>query len=159
MKKKPTPNKSTMSEALDSYPPEHIERTDLASLIDRIKATIFDQLVVVGLIVLFSQSFDFFGYEGTTLRLIALFIVLMYEPIMVSLGGTLGQRTQKITVKKASNEEKNISILSAFVRYLLKVLLGVVSLFTVSFNPEKKAIHDLLSGSIVLYKSDGSLRR
>ena len=148
-----------MSEVLDEYQEERQQRTDLASLIDRIKATILDNLIFVGLVLVFSQVFDHLGYEGIPLRIAALFVVLSYEPIMVSLGGTIGHRTQKITVKRATNEEKNIPLIAAYFRYLVKVVLGVISLFSVSFNDEKKAIHDLLSNSIVLYKSDGSPRR
>jgi uncharacterized RDD family membrane protein YckC len=42
------------------------------------------------------------------------------------------------------------SILQAYFRYLLKVFLGWISFLTASFNPGKRAIHDLATGSIMV---------
>jgi uncharacterized RDD family membrane protein YckC len=39
---------------------------------------------------------------------------------------------------------------AAYLRYVLKLLLGFYSFFAMSFNKERRALHDLASGSIVL---------
>jgi uncharacterized RDD family membrane protein YckC len=56
-----------------------------------------------------------------------------------------------IRVKRESNEQKNILFPLAIPRYIVKVLLGWVSLLTVSGSKKRKAIHDFLVGSVVVY--------
>lgn len=56
-----------------------------------------------------------------------------------------------LRVKNESNEEKNILFHKAILRYLVKSSLGWISLLTVSGNKKKKAIHDKVAGSVVIY--------
>jgi uncharacterized RDD family membrane protein YckC len=40
----------------------------------------------------------------------------------------------------------------ALLRFAIKSMLGFISLFAISSNKDRKAIHDIASGSIVLYR-------
>jgi uncharacterized RDD family membrane protein YckC len=81
-----------------------------------------------------------------------IFIVLLYDPLFTSIfGGTVGHMFQGIRVKKESDEARNIPFFSAMLRYAAKVLLGIISLLTVSGHPKKKAIHDMMAGSVVVF--------
>ena len=87
---------------------------------------------------------------------IILFILLfyLYEPILVSrYSGTIGHKIIGIKVKLYTDSNKNIGFFRALFRFYLKTVFGWISFFTVTFNKNHRSIHDLLSGSIVLYKS------
>jgi len=86
----------------------------------------------------------------STIRfLLPICIIFLYEPLFTSKACTLGQLLMGIRVRKISNNE-NISIIKAYVRYILKILLGFISLFSILFSEKSRAIHDFSSGSIVV---------
>jgi uncharacterized RDD family membrane protein YckC len=120
---------------------------------DRIKAIMTDGIVVVVYMFVASYIFSLFESVPDNVRIIAfVFIFLLYDPIFTSLfGGTIGHMMLGIRVKRESDEQKNILFHKAILRYLVKVLLGWVSLLTVSGNKKRKAIHDFLVGSVVVY--------
>jgi uncharacterized RDD family membrane protein YckC len=78
------------------------------------------------------------------------FIVILYEPIFVSIGCTLGQLIMNIRVRRFKDPEKKILFHEAFFRLLLKWFLGWISFISISFNKNKRAIHDYGSRSIVI---------
>jgi uncharacterized RDD family membrane protein YckC len=112
-----------------------------------------DGIVVVVYMFVASYIFSLFESVPDNARIIAfVFIFLLYDPIFTSLfGGTIGHMMLGIRVKRESDEQKNILFHKAILRYLVKVLLGWVSLLTVSGNKKRKAIHDFLVGSVVVY--------
>jgi len=120
---------------------------------ERVKAIMTDGIVIVVFMFLVSYIFSLFESVPDNARIIAfVFIFLLYDPIFTSLfGGTIGHMIIGIRVKRESNEQKNILFPLAIPRYILKVLLGWVSLLTVSGNEKRKAIHDFLVGSVVVY--------
>jgi uncharacterized RDD family membrane protein YckC len=120
---------------------------------DRIKAIMTDGIVIVVYMFVASYIFSLFESVPDNARIIAfVFIFLLYDPIFTSLfGGTIGHMMLGIRVKRESDEQKNILFHKAILRYLVKVLLGWVSLLTVSGNKKRKAIHDFLVGSVVVY--------
>lgn len=80
-------------------------------------------------------------------------MIYLYDPIFTSFtGGTLGHKLMKLKVKKFEQSDKNISLISAFLRFLVKGMLGWVSFLTVTGNKNKRAIHDVVSGSIILHR-------
>jgi len=120
---------------------------------DRVKAITMDSIVMIFFMFLASYIFSQFENVPDNIRIVVfLFIVLLYDPLFTSLfGGTIGHFTIGLRVKRESNEEKNISLLAAIPRYIVKVLLGTYSLATVSNRTKGKAIHDILVGSVVIY--------
>ena len=92
--------------------------------------------------------------EGDEWIRAALFVGIwgIYEPVAMTLGCTLGNFLIKIRVRKQNNTGKKINILQAYVRFIVKFFLGWISFITISFNEERRAIHDFASGTIVLSK-------
>lgn len=125
-------------------------RGDLPDLIVRVKAIFLDTLFIVVLMAVFSSLFETMDYEGEKLRVYALLLILLYDPAMVSLGGRIGHRLMKLRVRRFSDESKNPIFPIAIIRFLGKSFLGWLSLITVSSNKSKRAIHDLISNSIVV---------
>ncbi|MEO8150660.1 MAG: RDD family protein [Bacteroidia bacterium] len=84
----------------------------------------------------------------------ALFIGLfgVYEPLCMTLGGTIGNRIRKIQVRQHKDESKRINIFQSYIRFFVKVLLGWLSFITIHMNNQKRALHDLASGSVLIQK-------
>jgi len=120
---------------------------------DRIKAITADGVMVVVFMFVASYIFSLFKTVPDNARIIAfVFIFLLYDPLFTSIfGGTIGHMIIGIRVKRQSDEKKNILFPLAILRYIVKVSLGWVSLLTVSANAKRKAIHDYLVGSVVVY--------
>jgi hypothetical protein len=96
------------------------------------------------------ETFDM-DIEELSILLNSRGIFFLYDPIMVSLfGGTIGHLVIRLRVKQYKYETKNLFFVLAFFRFLVKIFLGWLSFLTVSGNKEKRAIHDILPGSIVI---------
>ncbi|MEL0300720.1 MAG: RDD family protein [Flavobacteriaceae bacterium] len=121
---------------------------------DRIKAAVTDSFVMVVFMVILTITFSQFANVPDSFRIAGfVFIFLVYDPLFTSLfGGTVGHMIMNIQVKRSSNSEKNILFPFAIIRYIVKVLLGWISLLTVGSNKKHLAIHDMVVSSIVLYK-------
>lgn len=117
---------------------------------DRIKSTFFD-FVIIG-ILMFAGTYiiDLFGEVSTRVRMFT-FIVYLYEPLFVSVfGGTVGHLSNNLRVRKVEDESKKINVFQALLRYTVKIILGIISFFTMRFDDKSRAIHDMVVGSVVV---------
>lgn len=123
-----------------------------AVLPDRVKAAIIDSLLLIGFMYAASELLALFEAVPTYVRIIvAVFIFLLYDPIFTSYyGGTVGHSFSGIEVKREVDTDRNISFPAAVLRFIFKALLGWISLLTVTAHEKKRAIHDLVAGSVVL---------
>ena len=120
-------------------------------LSERIQSTFINTLLIVALMFLSANLLDKFNNVPDEVR-IAIFVGLwiVYEPLCMTIGCTLGNYIKGIRVKKYSNTTKRINIFQAIIRYALKILLGWISFLTINTNPKRRAIHDLISGSVMI---------
>ena len=125
-------------------------------LVERIKAIVVDSIVII--VFMFITAFIFSQFDNITAnsrKIAFIFIFILYDPLFTSIfGGTLGHMMLGIRVKRESNEMKNIIFPLAFIRYIVKAFLGWVSLLTISGSKKRKAIHDYLVGSVVIYAKE-----
>ncbi|MBT30882.1 MAG: RDD family protein [Thalassobius sp.] len=123
------------------------------SLLNRIKATVADSFVMVLLIVLFTYIFTLFGDIPDNVKMIVvLFIFVFYDPILISLlGGTIGHMIFGLRVRSVKNPQKKIIFPIALLRFILKGLLGWISLLTITGDEKKRAIHDMAANSVVVF--------
>lgn len=132
---------------------ENILPTIYPRLIRRVQACIIDSFIFsfisVGLFLLVTT----FSVEPVWIRIAIIVVSLsFFEPVLVSYtGGTIGHHLLKLKVQDVSNT-KNINIFLAFIRFILKILLGIISLIFVLTTRKHQAIHDFLANSIVVYK-------
>lgn len=97
------------------------------------------------------------GLHGIYAVILAAFVVFLLEPFLVSVaGGTLGHHLLGIRVASKSRG-KNINIFAAVVRFLAKTILGLLSIFTIYTTKQHQAIHDVIVGSIVVFKNPGNI--
>lgn len=118
-------------------------------LLRRVQALFIDgMLILLAMIVIMLMT------EGSELQasiMIASAALLSnYEPLLTAYSRTPGQRVMKIRVGRYNNPSERISVLNAYVRWLVKGLLGWISFITIHFNPERRAIHDLAGDSVMV---------
>lgn len=123
----------------------------------RVKAMFVDMLIVICTLMIVSLALSYFNINPDLVYPILIGMFLLYEPIAVSLGGTIGQRTMGLRVRKAntikeSNSYSNIGIGFSLIRFIAKFLLGTISLISIHHTNYGQAIHDKLSGSVVTFK-------
>ena len=120
-------------------------------LTDRVQSTFIDTILIIILMFAFAGILDKFDNVPDWVR-IALFagLFIVYEPLCMTLGCTLGNYLKRIRVRKDSNPAKRINIFQAIIRYPIKVLLGWISFLTINSNPKRRAIHDLVSGTVMI---------
>jgi len=121
-------------------------------IIERIKAVAVDTFVILTLMIVFSFIFSNLENLPNKFRIVAfVFIFYLYDPIFTSLfGGTIGHLLIGLRVRKEIDTNKKILFHFALIRFTIKSLLGMISLFTVMGNEKRKAIHDFASGSVVI---------
>ena len=123
-----------------------------AGLQNRIKAAVIDGILLMVMMYSVTEILKYFNDVPSSLRMcLFLLLFVLYEPLMVSiLGFTAGHYYFDIKVKREDNQNKNILFPLALLRFILKFLLGWISLLSISSTDKKQAIHDKVVNSVVL---------
>lgn len=129
------------------------EPVNYPPLIKRFQSLIVDQVLLITCMFIISNLFGTSEEEsnGALRGFLFLGLFVIYEPFCLSVGTTVGNLAAGIRVRRFKNEEKHLSLANSYVRFVVKLILGVISFFTVTSNKSKRAIHDFASGSIVIY--------
>jgi len=144
MQQPPLPQEDLLSE-------EDLQTEEYPLLLDRVQSTFIDLVLLIVMMFIFAALLEKYENPPDWIR-IALFFGLwaLYEPLCTVLGCTLGQYLKNIRVRNYPGASKRINILQAIVRYALKTCLGWISFLTINSNHEKRAIHDYVSGSVMV---------
>ena len=119
------------------------------SLLARVQSAFIDGIITFILIGLLITATNSLNGENIPLKVIAIFLGLSYEPICTAFFRTAGQMIVKNKVVDFTTGKK-INLLNAYLRFIIKTLLGWLS-FTIMFsNKNKRAFHDFAAGSVVL---------
>lgn len=126
------------------------------SLSIRIKSTLIDGVIILILMCLAAGILNGLEIESGTVRGIALGLVFLYEPLLISFGQTIGQRMTGLRVIRktpyADNDRmRRIIFPASLLRSITKILLGWISLLIIHHNQYGRAIHDQLSGSLMVF--------
>ena len=120
------------------------------SILDRIKSTLIDSIIIITFMWIFTDTLEEFNNVPDYIKVSLFMILLMYEPICTVYGATLGNHKMQIRVRSNSDESKKINIFQGLVRYFFKLLFGWISFITIFFNPKSRAIHHIISGSVMI---------
>ncbi|WP_257667325.1 RDD family protein [Parapedobacter tibetensis] len=130
-----------MNNSVEEYP----------SLVDRIKSTFIDTVVIIVAMFICSHALDGLPDAAGWMRAVCFVAVfLLYDPLCTAFGCTVGNYFMKIRVRQNEDHNKRINFSSALIRYIVKALLGWVSFLTIHSNAEKRAVHDMAAGSIMV---------
>ncbi len=127
-------------------------------LIRRVRAILVDSIilpvVMFGVVMVGSAAGVSDGYAKFALLIVPIFFL---EPAMVALtGGTIGHHLQGVRIARLDGQ-RNINILAATLRFVVKVLLGWFSMIFILTTKRHQALHDLLARSVVVHKSPSAL--
>ena len=124
----------------------------------RIQSIFIDSMLMIALMFLSAWILDKINpsqqeeEDGMLRAIIFISIWGVYEPLSMTLGGTLGNYLMKIRARKFSDNKKKMNLLQAYVRFMVKLLLGWLSFLTINSNKERRAIHDLVGGTVMIAK-------
>src|SRR3982750_539657 len=115
---------------------EQVKRENFPPLITRFQSVIIDQVFIILCMVMFSQLLTNENEETTgALRGFLLFgLFFIYEPVCMAFGCSIGNYIAGTRVRKFGNEQKRINIFQSYLRFIVKILLGIISFFTVTSN-------------------------
>jgi len=118
---------------------------------DRIQSSFIDAILIIVMMFVFAAVLDKYENVPDWVR-IALFagLFIVYEPLCMTIGCTLGNFIKGIRVRKNADTTKRINIFQAIVRYPVKVGLGWLSFLTIGADPKRRAIHDMVAGSVMI---------
>ena len=123
------------------------------SLSDRVQSTFIDLMFIMLMMFAFASILDRFENPPDWIRIVFFFAIwAIYEPLCTSLGATIGNAIKGIRVRSITDTSKRINFFQAFARYLFKAALGWLSFITMHSNPERRAIHDFIGGSVMIIK-------
>jgi uncharacterized RDD family membrane protein YckC len=123
----------------------------LPSIKTRYFSMLIDIIVILMIALGITALFEKLGQVPDYVRgILFVLVVVLYEPILVAIGTTLGQLLLDIRVRDFKNPEKKLVFPLVLLRFILKLLLGWLSFITVTFDINRRAIHDLASGSIMI---------
>lgn len=120
-------------------------------LIKRFQSLIIDQLFIIICIFIIGQFLSDTQDNGTLRGLLFFGLFFFYEPVCIAFGCSLGNYLTGVRVRKFNAEEERINIFVSYLRFIVKLLLGIISFFTVTTNKHKRAIHDLAAGSVMTF--------
>ena len=137
-----------------------IDHSDLflkPSLILRVKSNMIDSAIIIVLMCICSIILNGLKIESGNIRLSAMLLIILYEPIFVALGSTIGQRIMGLEIIKSSaykqyGKIQKTNIINSFFRYISKIGLSWISLLTIHSSKYGQAIHDKIGNSIMTHK-------
>jgi hypothetical protein len=120
-------------------------------LIELIQSTFIDTVLIVFLMFVFTAVLEKLDQVPDWLR-IGLFVGLFAvdEPLCMTLGCTLGNYLRRIRVRRHADPTQRINVWQAIVGYPVKIALGWVSFVTMHGDAQRRAIQDLVSGSVMI---------
>lgn len=119
-------------------------------MLERIQSIFIDSVLIIAFMIIFSDILSGFKNVPDWLRAVLLISLFLYEPIATTIGGTIGNNIKGIRVRKDSDDTKQINIFQALIRYFFKLLFGWLSFITIFSSSKKRAIHDILSGTVMV---------
>lgn len=127
------------------------ESNEYPLLIDRIKSTMIDTVLLIALMFICSKALGGPPDSAGGVRAVCFVTVfVLYDPLCTAFGCTVGNYFIKIRVRRNDDHSKRINFFFALIRYIVKVLLGWISFLTIHSNRERRAIHDMAAGSVMV---------
>lgn len=127
------------------------DQTKYPVILRRYLATSIDVVFILYAFTIF--IFILQGYNESETRgiiWIGIVILFLYEPLFTSRLCTIGQKIMGIRVRRTDSGER-LSMPRACVRTIVKLMLGIISFFSIPVTRKRRAIHDFAAGSVVRY--------
>jgi len=119
-------------------------------LVKRYQSVMIDFLLLFPIMIVTMVIMGESEARQTVMVSMGIAFALVYEPVLTTYAATLGQYIMGIRVRNAMDPQERINIFQAYIRVVVKVLLGWLSFITINFNPQHRAIHDIAGSSVVV---------
>ena len=137
-------------------PQDNKPEVNYAKTTDRLKAFITDMFMIyVPILYIITYIFmdgkdDFLASDAAPLIAVTLY-GLIYSIFLTKTGQTPGKKAYEIKVVDAKSGE-NLSFIKSFIRYIMFLFSSftLLGLIVVLYRKDKKSLHDLVCGSIVI---------
>lgn len=137
-------------------PQDNKPEVNYAKTTDRLKAFITDMFMIyVPILYVITYIFmdgkdDFLASDAAPLIAVTLYGVI-YSIFLTKTGQTPGKKAYEIKVVDAKSGE-NLSFIKSFIRYIMFLFSSftLLGLIVVLYRKDKKSLHDLVCGSIVI---------
>jgi len=121
------------------------------SLAQRMSAFLIDWAILVFFYISAAILTDGLDPKYAIARtIIMLAVIASYDPILNSVACTLGQLAMGIRVRRYRDRSRHINLFQGYFRLLFKLILGWYSFLTLTRTKERRAVHDMVSSSIML---------
>ncbi len=118
----------------------------------RLQAIMIDGIILTVLLISVLIVASHFSITGRDAVLLTAVIVLLWEPLLVSVtGGTIGHHLIGLKVVSSATGKK-LNLLASILRFIVKTFIGSLSVVFIFITRYHQAIHDGLAGSIVILK-------
>ncbi len=126
----------------------------------RIKAMMLDSIIFACLLILLTYIASISGITDTWIKVVCIVTPMLFlEPMLIWLtGGTIGHHYSGIKVI-GKTTGKNLFVLNGLVRFIVKTLFGIYSVVTMLLTRKHQSLHDLLSGSVVVFKNESRAKQ
>jgi uncharacterized RDD family membrane protein YckC len=144
------PSEEEMADFRDEHE-EDFDQSKYPSILRRYLATSIDVTLVLSAFSAFiclSQMNN--GIASTIEFWIGIAVILSYEPVLTGTLCTLGQRVTGVRIRRLESGGR-ISIPDAYLRTITKLLLGYISFFFIPVTRKRRALHDFIARSVVVY--------
>jgi len=130
--------------------PEDFDQSKYPTILRRYMATFIDGALILLVFVSFAYLIPGNSdIEISIRRWIGCLIFFVYEPLFTSKLCTLGQKIMGIRIRGLETGAK-INILEAYLRIIAKIVLGIISFFSIPWTRKRRALHDFVAGSVVV---------
>lgn len=124
-------------------------------LLLRVKAAMLDSIIIAVLIFSLAYLSIVIGISNPALKVLFIVIpVVLLEPAMIWItGGSVGHHYSGIRIV-GKDSGTNLFILNGIVRFVVKTLLGLISLVAMLLTRRHQSLHDIVSRSVVVFKNE-----
>lgn len=131
--------------------PDASSHNNYPTLLRRIQSIFIDSIIILTTMVCLTVFISYFEATPDWIKGTLFFaLVGIYEPILIASGGTIGNRVMKIQVMQYNDGKKTVNIFQSYIRFIVKLFFGWLSFITIHMNVQKRALHDLASGSVMI---------
>lgn len=126
------------------------KQVNYPSLSQRYFATTVDVVLLIAVVIAWVKALSHFHVATDDWLWYLVFLpVLFYEPVMTSKAATLGQMVFRFRIRDVITGSQ-INLQQAYGRWIIKFVLGGVSLLTIPNDAQKRAIHDKMLATIAV---------
>jgi len=128
------------------------------NLFRRYLAAVIDGTIIILLMVSVGRLASYLGLDQGLALFLAIIAVAIYEPFLTAFLFTAGQGAMRFRVRDVQTGGR-VPLGRLYLRVVIKGVLGLISFLTLPARRDRRAIHDLAAGTLVVEASDAKVTK